>query len=104
MPDAARQSELHATIAGNLAHVRQRIAEAAGRSGRKADEVRLIAATNYVGLAEARALVAAGCRDLGESRPQELWHKTAELANSKSELPNLDSEISDLKSEISSPA
>src|SRR5439155_486322 len=28
-----------------------------------------------------QALVAAGCRDLGESRPQELWQKAAEIAN-----------------------
>ena len=40
-----------------------------------------MAATKYVGPAEARQLVAAGCVDLGESRPQELWEKAAALAD-----------------------
>ena len=80
MPDAApQQAERPAIIAGNLADVRRRIADAALRSGRETGDVRLIAATKYVGLPEVEALIAAGCRDFGESRPQELWRKTAEL-------------------------
>ena len=35
--------------------------------------------TKYVGIEEAQALVAAGCADLGESRPQELWRKAEAL-------------------------
>lgn len=66
-------------IAANLARVRQQIAAAAQRSGRTADAVRLVAVTKYVGADEARALVAAGCHDLGESRPQELWRKADQL-------------------------
>jgi pyridoxal phosphate enzyme (YggS family) len=42
-----------------------------------------------VGLAEVQALIAAGCRDLGESRPQELWQKAAELAIAASESSRL---------------
>jgi PLP dependent protein len=68
-------------IAENLQQVRDRIAVAAQCSGRSPDDVRLVAVTKYVGAAETRALVAAGCRDLGESRPQELWRKAAELAD-----------------------
>jgi pyridoxal phosphate enzyme (YggS family) len=36
--------------------------------------------TKYVSVAQAAELVAAGCTDLGESRPQELWSKADELA------------------------
>jgi pyridoxal phosphate enzyme (YggS family) len=74
VPDRARR------IDDNLARVRQRIAEAAVRSGRKADAVRLVAITKYVGLDEMRALVSAGCGELGESRPQDLWSKAEALA------------------------
>ena len=76
-------SELTARIAENLADVRRRIAEAAVRSHRSADAVTLVGVTKYVGEAEIRALVAAGCTQLGESRPQQLWEKAESLA----ELP-----------------
>jgi pyridoxal phosphate enzyme (YggS family) len=66
-------------IADNVARVRERIAAAAERAGRSADDVRLVAITKYVGPDETRALVASGCRDLGESRPQELWRKADAL-------------------------
>ncbi len=70
-------------IAENLAHVRGRIAEAARRSGRTAEAVRLLAVTKYVPVEIAAALVEAGCSDLGESRPRELWSKAAALADTK---------------------
>lgn len=44
-------------------------------AGRSPDEVTLVGVTKYVGPREAAALVRAGCRDLGESRPQQLWEK-----------------------------
>jgi pyridoxal phosphate enzyme (YggS family) len=66
-------------IADNVAAVRGRIAEAAARAGCAVDDVRLVAVTKYVGTEEIRALVAAGCADLGESRPQQLWDRSAEL-------------------------
>ncbi|HUY31837.1 MAG TPA: YggS family pyridoxal phosphate-dependent enzyme [Pirellulales bacterium] len=66
-------------IADNLRVVLGRMAEAARRGGRSADDVRLVAVTKYVGPGEALALVAAGCHDLGESRPQQLWRKAAAL-------------------------
>ena len=64
-------------IAENLADVRSRIATAAVRSGRTEDDVRLIAVTKYVDIQSASALLALGCVDLGESRPQQLWSKAA---------------------------
>jgi PLP dependent protein len=63
------------TIRQNVQELRQRMAEAAGRSGRPADAVRLVAVTKYVDAELTAAVVAAGCRDLGESRPQQLWEK-----------------------------
>jgi pyridoxal phosphate enzyme (YggS family) len=63
------------SIAENVAEVRAKIAVAATRSGRGADEVTLVAVSKYVGDAEIAELLAAGCRDLGESRPQDLWRK-----------------------------
>jgi pyridoxal phosphate enzyme (YggS family) len=66
-------------LADNLVDVRSRIAAAAQRSGRAPDAVTLIAVTKYVGLEATRAVIDAGCRDLGESRPQELWQKAAAL-------------------------
>ena len=62
-----------------MADVRGRMAAAAARAGRPADDVRLVAVTKYVGLDEIRALIAAGCMDLGESRPQQLWERAAEF-------------------------
>lgn len=67
------------SIADNLRRVRERIAAAAEAAGRAADEITLVGVTKYVSSHEARALVEAGCLDLGESRPQELWSKADAL-------------------------
>jgi PLP dependent protein len=74
-------SDTSTVISENLAGVRQRIAAAAARSGRAADDVTLVAVTKYVSAEVVRPLVAAGCLDLGESRPQLLWEKAASLAD-----------------------
>ena len=66
-------------LANNLAAVRQRMAEAAQRSSRPADDVALVAVTKYVDADIARCLVNAGCRTLGENRPQSLWQKAEAL-------------------------
>jgi PLP dependent protein len=67
-------------IAANVAEVRRRIGDAAARSGRTGDAVRLVAVTKYVPADVARLVVEAGCCDLGESRPQQLWERADELA------------------------
>ena len=72
-------SDLTKRIADNVSRIRQSIAEAAARSGRRAADVTLIAVSKYVGTEEIEALVAAGCHDLGESRPQDLWRKADAL-------------------------
>jgi pyridoxal phosphate enzyme (YggS family) len=63
------------SIADNLKRVRERIAAAAASAGRSAEDITLVGVTKYVGPVEAAELIAAGCTDLGESRPQELWNK-----------------------------
>ena len=72
-------------IAENLARVRERIAAAAHAAGRDPASIRLVAVSKYVDATTAAALLAAGCTDLGESRPQELWDKVAapELAGAR---------------------
>ena len=68
-------SHFSARIAENVTTIRARIAEAAARVGRDADEITLVAVTKYVGVEEVRATVEAGCTVLGESRPQQFWQK-----------------------------
>ncbi len=68
-------------IRHNWDAVQQRIAEAAQRSGRRADAVRLVAVTKKSPLDWIRPLVECGARDLGENYPQELWRKAEALAD-----------------------
>ncbi len=65
----------HTVLADNLKRVRDRIGAAAQAAGRDAKDVRLVAVTKYVDSATTAALHSAGCDDLGESRPQEIWDK-----------------------------
>lgn len=66
-------------IAENVARVQDAIQQAARRSQRRADDIRLIAVSKYVDVEAIRALLEAGCHDLGESRPQQLWCKAEQL-------------------------
>lgn len=68
-------------IRENLGRVEARIAEAARRSGRKPEAVRLVAVTKRNPPEWIRPLVACGARDLGENYPQELWAKAESLAD-----------------------
>jgi pyridoxal phosphate enzyme (YggS family) len=68
------------SIPDNLHRIQERIARAAESAGRRADEITLVGVTKYVGTKEAAELAAAGCHDLGESRPQELWKKAEALS------------------------
>lgn len=72
-------------ISDNLARVRERIALAAASVNRDPNEITLIGVSKYVGVAESSALLNAGCLDLGESRPQQLWEKAVapELASAR---------------------
>src|SRR5687767_1090545 len=74
MPNLTRISE-------NLRTVREQIAAAARNCGRAPEDITLVAVTKYVGIEETRALIEAGCLDLGESRPQELWRKAETIGD-----------------------
>jgi pyridoxal phosphate enzyme (YggS family) len=69
------------SIAENLHRVRERIARAAEAAGRRPEEITLVGVTKYVSAREAAQLFTAGCHDLGESRPQELWEKCSDVAS-----------------------
>lgn len=68
-------SELRTVLAERLAHVRERIATACARVGRDPAGVALVAVTKTVSPEVAAVVAELGVRDLGESRPQELWRK-----------------------------
>ena len=63
----------------NLGLVAARIAVAAERSGRTADDVTLVAVTKYVDAEVTELMIKAGAVVLGENRPQVLEEKTATL-------------------------
>jgi PLP dependent protein len=65
-----------ARIEQNLKRVRERIREAAERTGRAADSVRLIAVTKTVGLQEIHCLHDLGVREFGENRIEVARDKT----------------------------
>jgi len=71
--------DLTASLRRRLDLVEQRLAAACHRSGRCRGDVRLIAVTKMVSAEVAAVLPGLGIRDLGESRPQELWRKVAAL-------------------------
>ncbi len=79
MPPADSGHPNTTVLSENLAAVRRRIERACARVGRSPDDVRLVAVTKSVDVAAARALVALGCRDLGENRVPSLVEKAATL-------------------------
>lgn len=66
-------------IAANVARVRERIACAAERAGRRPEEVRLVAVSKVVGAERVREAVVAGVTDLGENYVQEAAAKREEV-------------------------
>lgn len=66
-------------IAANVACVRERVARAAERAGRRTDEIRLIAVSKRFGAEAVRAAIAAGVSDIGENYVQEAAAKRGEV-------------------------
>ena len=73
-------SHLDQRIVENLMAIQQRMANAARKSGRSAKAITLVGVTKYGDSQLAAKLAQSGCLDLGESRPQQLWAKSADLA------------------------
>lgn len=66
-------------IRANLERVRERVARAAERAGRRAEDVLLVGVSKTVDVARIRAAIAAGLGALGENRVQEARDKITEL-------------------------
>ncbi|MCB0063400.1 MAG: YggS family pyridoxal phosphate-dependent enzyme [Caldilineaceae bacterium] len=64
-------------IVENLAAVREAIHQAAMRAGRSPEEITLVAVSKTKPMAAIEAAYAAGQRDFGENRIEELWEKVA---------------------------
>ncbi len=64
-------------IPGNVARVRDRIARAALRVGRRPEDIRLVAAAKKMDAARVRLAIAAGVADIGENYVQEAAAKVA---------------------------
>ena len=75
-------------ISDNVSAVTEQIRLAVHRVGRYTDSVKLIAVSKYAtkhdGMID--ALIAAGCHDLGESRPQLLIEKALQFSDQKSKI------------------
>ncbi|WP_258359346.1 YggS family pyridoxal phosphate-dependent enzyme [Moorella sulfitireducens (nom. illeg.)] len=82
------------TLAENIALVQERIAAAARRSGRRPEEITLVAVTKTVSPERVEEAVRLGLKDLGENRVQELlakqpyitgatWHLIGHLQRNK---------------------
>jgi PLP dependent protein len=69
-------------LQGRLEQVENRLQAACQRAGRARSAVTLVAVTKSVSAGVAALLPELGVFDLGESRPQELWHKAALLPGS----------------------
>jgi len=68
-------------IPGRLAETRARIAEAAGRSGRRPEDIRLIAVSKTHPIDAVRAAADAGQLDFGENKVQEALEKAAQTTD-----------------------
>lgn len=68
-------------ICENIKKVRGKIEEACRKSGRKTDEVTLIAVSKTKPIEMLKEAYASGCRDFGENKVQELVNKQEALPN-----------------------
>lgn len=68
-------ARLQARLADNWHAVESAVADAAIAAGRDPSSVTIIGVTKYVDADVTAALVTAGCKNLGENRPQVLWQK-----------------------------
>ena len=74
---------MSSSLAENLATVRRRIAESAGRAGRDPAEVTLVAVTKTVAVERIREAMELGLRVFGENRVQEAIPKIDEIGGSE---------------------
>jgi len=77
------EPHLRRLLQDRLAAVEDRLVRATARSGRRREDVTLIAVTKTVTPEVAAILPELGVIDLGESRPQELWRKAAAIPGAR---------------------
>jgi pyridoxal phosphate enzyme (YggS family) len=70
----------HINISENIKHIREAISEAAIQSGRKPDDIRLVAASKTKPADYIKQAIAAGVDAVGENRVQEMLEKRAQGA------------------------
>lgn len=75
-------NSVKSVLRDHLREVDERMASACRRAGRQRSEVTLVAVTKSTTVAVAGLLPELGVFDLGENRPQELWHKAGALPSS----------------------
>lgn len=81
-------AQLQARLTDNWHAVESAVADAAVASGRDPSSVTIIGVTKYVDADVTAGLVAAGCKNLGENRPQVLWQKAESgLIHSPADAP-----------------
>lgn len=73
------EKSLHTILTERLQAVEERILAACQRAGRNRADVAVVAVTKTISPATAAVLPEMGVLDLGENRPQELWHKAEVL-------------------------
>ncbi len=67
------------TLESRYAQVRDRVGHAAAKSGRRPEDILLVAVTKYADMQQVRELVDMGHQDLGESRVQQLVQRAAQV-------------------------
>ena len=77
----SESDEIADRVKQNWLGVKEAVRQAAVDSGRDPDAVRIIGVSKYVDAPTTRWLLEAGCRDLGESRPQMLWQKAEQFVD-----------------------
>ena len=77
------EDRIRLVLTERLAAVRGRIAEACRRAGHDPATVTLVAVTKSTTPEVAAVALELGVRELGESRPQELWKKAAEIPSAR---------------------
>ena len=77
-------------VQDNIQRVRDRIAQACGRTNRDPASVRLVAVTKSVDVEVIRLLIESGLVDLGESRVQQLAQRAAMIAETQKRRRILD--------------
>ena len=79
MESLSQPSDAAAEIRTNLARVRERIAAACERAGRRPETVTLVAVTKYAAPEQVRAIIQLGVADLGENYAQALAQRAAQF-------------------------